>query len=332
MLQEGADVGVHHNRIIVSSASEWETDQIDTVAIETVWRLEQKWPTGAFINQPKWSFKISSSDGRLHSFRRRVAIDSPGTFRNNQNDLVVYVDKCWSLAYHHDDMGVTVQESLDILMAYVMSGKRVRIVMNGTLGIEPDSLFVARGHISAQILGSVGKADITHFDFDAHWNWRILTTTGRLATTKITVGSGNNIGDANTTTSAVWYVDRRPWRRVLSISRTGTVTMGTKSLLITALKSGSSLRLVIRLVDNSTLIFSPDNIEYNNNDVAAQFIRYVEHQSVAGSAERYFPETPIWQLTMATTTGTLVSSFWVVGEHIPKGTTSESVDIDWFIS
>lgn len=66
---------------------------------------------------------------------------------------------------------------------------------------------------------------------------------------------------------------------MLSTSGTGSFTRGSKASLITALQTGSPLRLVVHEPTDSYSIIEADNIAIENSEFAAEVIRYISDKT-----------------------------------------------------
>lgn len=83
------------------------------------------------------------------------------------------------------------------------------------------------------------------FLLNVNWVWQIASTTGDIETMRYIIGSTENKGHSTDKKSITWFVESRLWSKVLSTSGTCSVTRKSKASLITALQTGSLLRLVV---------------------------------------------------------------------------------------
>lgn len=84
---------------------------------------------------------------------------------------------------------------------------------------------------------------------------------------------------------------------MLSTSGTGSVTRGSKASLITALQTGSPLRLVVHETTDSYSIIEADNIAIENSEVAAKVIRKISDENGSAEIPRRFKSPAYWQFT-----------------------------------
>lgn len=155
--------------------------------------------------------------------------------------------------------------------------------------------------MSAQLLGQFSKFNLYDFCTDVNWVWQIASTTGDL---RYSIGSSENKGHSADKKSITWFVESRSWSKVLSTSGTGSVSRGSKASLITALQTGSTLRLVVLETTDSYSIIEADNIAIENSEFAAEVIRYkvmkTEVQRFRGSLSPLLICDLLWRQQTAT--------------------------------
>ncbi|XP_062572878.1 uncharacterized protein LOC134234851 [Saccostrea cucullata] len=297
------------------------------------WHVSQTYVGNHIEFQPNayWWATIWSTTGRLEMSRWNVGEHVSRGHTNENTPMQWFVDNCWTLAYSHNQGGQRLDGSLDFLVGAVLSGRRVRIKMGDTYLVNTDNLYVRNGHVSAQLLGHLSKGGAFSFQSDVYWYWQMASTTGHVETIRYNIGSSNSRGGSRGNQAMEWYVETRPWKKVLSTSSTGSVNDGSKSDLINALQKGSQLRLVIQEAEKSYSIVEADNIAIEGNEVAAQSIRYINDEDGAGGIPRRFKEPPFWKFTLTVTDGNRRAVFWKVGEHtsLPSSVTKHSVD--WIV-
>lgn len=111
--------------------------------------------------------------------------------------------------------------------------------------IEEDNLNIRNGHVSTQALGQLSKLSLYEFCMNVNLTWQIASTTGDVEIMRYSIGSTENKGHSTDKTSITWFVESKSWSKVLSTSGTGSVASGSKASLITALQTGSLLRVVV---------------------------------------------------------------------------------------
>lgn len=309
-------------------------NQNNLVSAQSLWHVSMRrvGNRAEFQGNDYWWFTILSTDGSRDMSRWNIGYHVSRGHTSDRVEMKWFADTCWSLAYKHTALGEAVDGTLDLLRASVRAGRRVRVVIDDNYALEPDNVFLKLGQVSAQLLGHVSKASISRFQNNVYWYWQIVSSTGLITTTRVDVGSSTKRGDTRGTASVAWYVDKRPWRRLLSVTSCGRVSMGSKEDLTNALTSGSMLQVVVTFEDETTLTFSPDSIAFHQHDVAAQFGRYIGTKTDMGCAERSFPTSPYWRWTIVTTEGELVSSDVKAGTTDHLGDNTVHVSIDWYVN
>lgn len=285
-----------------------------------------------YQRNPYWWATIWSTTGRLEMSRWNVGEHSSRGHDHENTAMQWFVDSCWTLAYSHDSTGRRLDGSLDFFVGAVLAGRRVRVKMSETYFVETDNVYVRNGHVSAQLLGHLSKKDTYSFQSDVYWYWQIASTTGDVETTRYNIGSTKHRGNSNAKASIEWYIETRPWKRMLSTFSNGTVGFGSKSDLMNAVRKGSLLRLVVQEAANSYSIIDADNIALENNEVAAQSIRYISDENASGTIPRRFKSPPFWKFTLTSTDGKQRAVWWKVGEHTSLPDTLKNYPVDWIIS
>ncbi|XP_076112585.1 uncharacterized protein LOC143080566 [Mytilus galloprovincialis] len=293
-----------------------------------------------FQQNAYWFFTLWSTDGTRDFSRWSVGEHTDRGHSNGKASMKWFADTCWTLAYEHDKDGQVIDGSLEFLRSAILVGKRVRLVYSDyTYGIEADQLVVRNGHVTAQVLGHVSKANLQKFQDNAHWYWQNVATTGNVETIRYNVGSHTNRGSSNERQATKWFIDSRPWQHAYSNSETGVTTHGSKASLIQGVKDGKMLRFTIKsttcnqLNNDYIAVFNADNADLSpdGNDLAAQHIRSIG-LTKDGLYNVAFGSKPYWNFMIATTAGKLDETRWTVGEHQSQGHVNSSSAIDWFVS
>ncbi|WAR14337.1 hypothetical protein MAR_004442, partial [Mya arenaria] len=212
-------------------------------------------------------------------------------------------------------------------------GHRVKLMIGDT-SVEPEQVIVRGGHVNAMIISKVLKANsnIKEFDSTGVWDWSMVTTTGTQTTLKLRVGEATETADSRviTATAVTWFIDTRPWRKVLAHDKFGTVTSGSKVALTDAVKLGARVRYIMRFDgSDSTTLQEADYIAIYGADVGANHVRSVSIEKTPGSTvELRFQKNPYWWFTIAATTGYVDMSRWTVGEHTNRGHNSQTAAIE----
>ena len=126
------------------------------------------------------------------------------------------------------------------------------------------------------------------------------------------------------------------WTLLYGNDASGSTTFGSIDALITAVKRGASVKVVLR----STRVHQPLRGEYlysflahtvrvrngvvhatNTLDVSSSYI----------GDELHFQEDSYYYMLIAATTGTLDQARWNVSEHTNRGHTQSRWDMEWFV-
>ncbi|WAR14389.1 hypothetical protein MAR_004494 [Mya arenaria] len=314
------------------------SDTGNLVVGQAVWHVSQSLapPNIEFQGNDYWWFSNFASDGGHYMSRWRIG-EHTSVGATNENRQITYTDTCWQLAYQHDSAGNELQGSLDILRSAAERGHRVKIMIGDT-SVEPEQVSVRGGHVNAMIISKVLKANsnIKEFESTGVWDWSMVTTTGTQTTLKLRVGEATETADsrATTATAVKWFIDTRPWRKVLAHNKAGTVTSGSKVALTDAVKLGARVRYIMRFDGSDSItVQEADNIAINGADVSATHVRSVSLEATPDStAEFRFQNNPYWWFSIAATTGSVDMSRWTVGEHTDRGHSSQTAAIEWFVN
>ncbi|XP_069108177.1 uncharacterized protein [Argopecten irradians] len=279
------------------------------------------------------AFFYLSSNGTITFLRWYFAGLQKGIEVDKRN-MDWYVDTCWSEIYSYNNKKAVFDGSEQRLRISIMAGRRIRVVFTSGVATEPDSVIVqTNGHTNAQLLSRMSRFNHTHFDKKPYWIWQMISTTGYRHFLRLVPGSyviTKNV--QNRKDSVRWYTDTRSWRKLLTISASGTVTTGSKEVLSRSLELGGMLRLVVTFSNYTVIAFTADSIEFIGLEVSAQFVRYIGHIQKPDSSDRMFAPEPHWNLILVTTEGRLTSSLWDVKDNRQISTNTLSVTCSWFVN
>ena len=259
-----------------------------------------------------------------------------------KRDTKWFADPCWRPVYTHDASGQRISGSHESLIGYLADGYRVKIQLKN-LTLEADEIRMHdNGQVCVSLLNDLYKSTVDTFaaPVQMSWVWRQCCTTGRCETMKYKVGvnveTGGNTFEHEPLT---WFVDtRRKWTRVLSVAKDETVTFGSKTALINAIKKGSEVRYNLWHMDPTLPEYLvtghlADNLLIEGNEVGAQHVRAITVQRQPPETEVRFNPNPYWFFTIVTTTGRLEKRTWKVGVHAAgPGPFSQQVRVDWFVN
>ena len=138
------------------------------------------------------------------------------------------------------------------------------------------------------------------------------------------MGSTTHVSTTNESESVTWFADVREWQHVLTTTKTGSVSAGSKAVLIHAVRNGAELRYRTN-EDGYSVVRQADNIGVSREDVGAMHIREIS-STLSG-----FHSNPYWFFTIVSTTGRRDASRWTVGVHQDRGHTEDKANVDWFV-
>lgn len=285
-----------------------------------------------FQQDAYWWFTIVTTKGNRDMSRWSVAVRKDRGHTSDRVALDWFDDKCWKHIHTHDASGQSVDGSRYSLILAIQSGSRVRFQIStwGYYTAEADNLSVRNGHVTAQALKHVSKASLEKFQNNAYWWWLMVSTTGTVRATRYNVGGGVHRSNSVHKLQIKWFVDTRPWTRVLSTNQVGSPLSGSKAALVEAIRAGASVRCVHR---NGAYAFPAQNLALHGNEVAAQTINSVSMQNVPNSwYEMMIQPRAYWWFTIVDTTGRREMSRWSVGKKISRGHNNDRIAINWFVN
>ncbi|GFO34621.1 disintegrin and metalloproteinase domain-containing protein 10 [Plakobranchus ocellatus] len=248
-----------------------------------------------------------STTGRRHNQRWAYGGQEEIFHNVDHSSLDWFVDPCWRRVFSHSDKGVNLKGNIDDLVTAIDQGHRVRVQV-GTKVMEARALRVAASYVQAQLSDQIGQKggvgeDKLDLADEAFWIWTFVDTNGGVYQEHFFYGNNSEAAPASVTSSAVdWFVDARPWNRVLEVDGAGNVISGSKADLQTAIRSGANIRLKIHnSTDAQKLYIHADNAIYYSStgeDSITQSIRLLELQ--AGNT---LVKPPRWNFYLANTKG-----------------------------
>ncbi|KAK7504858.1 hypothetical protein BaRGS_00003886, partial [Batillaria attramentaria] len=319
------------------------------------WSVTQSWVNGqsvAHIGQRHFRTHVGmrtqapylwlsswSTTGRRHN--SRWALGGHVSRGANEDDVSLdwMTDACWRHVFTNDARGQHVRGSREELVASIRSGHRVRVVIGNTAA-EADVLRVRGDHVGAQLLKqlsslSEGKGDHHLLHDQARWRWQLVHTTGTILRLEVLVGNATVLQEEVISATVSWFVDTRPWQRLLLHSQ-GT-TSGRVTDVASAVLGGASVRLRIRHDATNGDIFAPSaNLKVSGLDsgfpvTSAQVLRYLSDE-VSGDYEVRFQGRLTWWMTTVDSTGVMSLSAWDLGHNYRHFDIKLAPDIDWFVN
>ena len=306
------------------------------------------------------SFEIPAAVHHLFSRYKTIGEEdkSEWVFGGNESGSHTYKsaamvwleDSCWQHVFTNDANGHEKEGSRAFLVAAVLAGHRVKVVI-GKFSMEADNVKTTNGHIVAQLLNQVSKRN------SIFWVWQMVHTTGSVQTRNYDIGKNTVNSDTVEKKEIRWFVDSRPWTKVLTTHGTGVVESGSKSDLKAAIEKGAQVRVAVRRcahlgpwvrnrnsgyrsrhqsyrsnTKHCWFIMTADNLELGpNDDVAAQLIQRVTSEQVTGEEFR-FRNGASWQFLTASTEANLDIVQFDAATTTMQGHFSEKAYITWFVS
>ena len=242
-----------------------------------------------------------------------------------------FSDPCWKIVYQHDAAGNQTCGSLSNLLDAVNGGHRIKVVYKRS-SFEADEVRTRGGHVCATVINDLSKSRVDSFQSSVHWVWKQICTTGVVQTARYKVGSKTHVGTATESESIAWYADIREWKKVLTTAESGSVSSGSKAVLVYALTNGAELRYRAWLNNESgyAVVHQADNIAISGEEVGAMHVRSIS-ASFSGSYEVLFQSNPYWFFTIVSTSGRRDMSRWTVGVHTDRGHTNDKINVEWFV-
>lgn len=283
-----------------------------------------------FQNNPYWWFSSVTSRGLREMSRWTVGIHQPRGHTNDTVDIEWFADRYWMGVFSHDLRGRRLSGSRQALVKALSSGHRIRFQIPAwyyyTAGA--DSLHVRKGHVTAQALKHVSMNVMQ----GASWFWLMVSTTGTVRVTMYKIGDNKRLGDSTYRKRVKWFVDTKPWEKVLSNDRFGNVLNGNRTTLVQSVNAGADVRCVVGdekqgyAYKAQNLALSPDG-----NHVAAQSVNQVSVKSTR-QKELMIMRRAYWGFTLVSTSGFVDISRWEVGKHKSRGHTLRRAGREWFVN
>lgn len=288
-----------------------------------------------FQSNAYWWFTMVTSDGLRDMSRWTVGIHQSRGHSKDKVAIEWFTDGCWEEVFSHDANGRELSGSRKLLTSAVLSGHRVRFQIPTWrhYTAEADNLSIRNGHVTAQALKHVSKKSLAEFQNDAYWYWLMVSTTGSVRATRYNVGEHKHRSNSLNKVEVKWFIDTRPWKKVLANDKSGNVLSGNQSILVQAVKAGADVRCVQGdeitgyAYKAQNLAVSPDG-----KHVSAQALSHVSMTAAPNPNEVMIQPNAYWWFTIVATTGFRDMSRWSVGAHVSRGHTNDKVGHEWFVN
>ena len=163
--------------------------------------------------------------------------------------------------------------------------------------------------------------------------WLMVSTTGevRIRRVRMDCSLPARHVDVVSSSDVLWFVDTRPWTRVLAVNATGNATDGTASELASAVRNGRAVRHLVTGSDHDTELLSARYLRVLEGVVVAENSLGVCTVSVTDDGFA-FCQNPNWRFRRVTSEGDYTEDDWACCGHERIGSTSTRHAVDWFVS
>ncbi|XP_071113202.1 uncharacterized protein [Haliotis cracherodii] len=306
------------------------------VSAEHIWSVSQSVAGNhlKFQGNAYWWFLILNTAGTRDMSRWSLGSHTPRGQSRDKVDTDWFVDPCWVPVHTYSGLGSDSLWTRYILKLLIEAGHNVRVKFGDTI-VGAESIRLTEKHVAVQSMSALARADSKTFESDLNWEFRVLGTTGAVRTYRPLVGSSSAspLGYTIDRQEMTWYVDTRKWRLLFHLLTDGTVVKGSALDVRNAVEDGADIRVAFKLPDDPGFRYhKADNLALGPTpNVAAQIVRALRDNQTSCD-EFEFDQSPQWSFKLITTTGFVLTSNWVVGEHVNKGRTSERAEMQWFAS
>lgn len=162
----------------------------------------------------------------------------------------------------------------------------------------------------------------------------MVHTTGTVTQHDLLVSNLTAVSGATFSALVAWYVDARPWERVLQ-QRAGSSVSGSASDVTSAVISSAKLRLRLAHDARSEVFASASSVHVTGSGsaavVRAQVLRYLGDEE-HGESETRFQTMMTWWMLNVDTTGSVAVSAWSVSHEVQLFNLTLTSDTDWFVN
>jgi len=283
-----------------------------------------------FQDDAYWVWMIVSTDGLQQRMRYNIGSNVHRGTDSQKIGIKWYVKSASFLphpSYSHLANGERVDGSFSDLERSVQEGHDIRVVYDKS--VLPIQNVAINDHgvklISGQNLDTVSvknSGDRISFQSDPYWFFTISNTNGYREASRWTVGSHKSRGHTHDTLAMEWFADSC-WKLVYHHDKNGKVISGSLGALTSAIFSGHRVR--VQFPFNHYTV-EPDNLVVRNSHVTAQILKHVSKSGLTK-----FQAKAYWYWQMASTTGTVRTTRYSVGEHKHLGDSAQYFGLKWFV-
>lgn len=165
----------------------------------------------------------------------------------------------------------------------------------------------------------------THISFQSnpYWIFRRMNTIGYRDRSRWTVGAHVSRGHTQDMIAMEWFADSC-WKLVYHHDKNGKSVSGSLRALTSAIFSGHRVRVQFPSINHYT--FEADNLEVINSHVEAQILTQISLSDITK-----FQDNAYWYWQEASTTGTVLTTRYNIGEHKHRGDSTGKYELKWFV-
>jgi len=177
--------------------------------------------------------------------------------------------------------------------------------------------------IAGQNVVEVGMSKSGIFESSAYWLFIISTSKGYRDSTRWSVGAHTLKSHNQDTAAFEWFADGC-WEEVFYHNENGNPISGSLDALTSAVMSGHRVRVQFVSLNYKTV--EPDGLWIRNGHVTAQILKQVSTSNLTR-----FEDSISWFWQMVSTTGTVRTTEYKIGQHKHVGDTTDTQKLKWFV-
>jgi len=325
-------------RVVIGTSYSAEVDSMflldDNVFAQLLQHVSKaSWDT--FQDNAYWVWMIVSTNGLRQRTRYNVGAHvhrGTDTDRISMKWYVKLTDILAQPSYSNLDNGERVEgESCDIETS-VRRGYEIRCVSNKErvsplhnvaiekIGDQGVKFIVGQNGVE---VGMSKSDDHYIFPSSAYWLFMISTTKGYRDLTRWSVGAHTKKNHNQDTASFEWFADGC-WEEVYYHNENGNAISGSLNALTSAVLSGHRVRVQFVTLHYKTV--EPTLLLVRNGHVTAQILKQVSTSSLTR-----FEDSISWLWQIASTTGTVRTTKYKIGQHKHVGDTTDTLKLKWFV-
>lgn len=240
-------------------------------------------------------------------------------------------DSKWLKVLEGDRNGKVVSGSKEDLRRAVVSGSKIRIIMDDLYSTDTNNVYSLNGEICVQALFHISKGGFDSHQTKAYWWFLNVCTTGNVHMSRWYVGVHLSPSESKVKYNVKWFVrhlscDSTPAKPVLCTTESGFPYCGNVNNLITVISHGAEIHGV-----DAKRSYSVEftNLHYNKKTsfVSGTHLWHISQTSVSNYVE--FQKNAYWWFTIWSTDGSRDISRWSIGEHKDRGHTTDKLPMIW---